>query len=58
MGTGVAEFIICNLKWVWFFMVGTMIESPLDFFTGGLTTKERTAFADEMLSDRTLGEYR
>ncbi|GMN60661.1 hypothetical protein TIFTF001_029763 [Ficus carica] len=39
--------------------VGTVIESPLDFFSGRLTKKERKAsLADELLSDRTLGEYR
>ncbi|EXB51256.1 hypothetical protein L484_019249 [Morus notabilis] len=39
--------------------VGTVIESPLDFFSGRLTKKERKAsLANELLSDRTLSEYR
>ncbi|KAF4367254.1 hypothetical protein G4B88_012673 [Cannabis sativa] len=39
--------------------VGTIIESPLDFFDGRLTKKERkTSLAAELLSDRTLGAYR
>ncbi|POO03345.1 Fcf2 pre-rRNA processing [Trema orientale] len=42
-----------------YFQVGTIIESPLDFFSGRLTNKERKAsLADELLSDRTLVEYR
>lgn len=39
--------------------VGTVIESPLEFFSARLTKKERKAtLADELLSDRALGEYR
>lgn len=39
--------------------VGTVIESPLDFFSGRLTKKERkTTLAEELLSDHTLGNYR
>lgn len=48
-----------DLKSSKYFQVGTVIESPLDFFSGRLTKKERKAsLADELLSDRTLGEYR
>ncbi|KAI7995038.1 rRNA-processing protein FCF2, partial [Camellia lanceoleosa] len=40
-------------------LVGTVIESASDLFTGRLTKKERKAtLADELLSDHTLGEYR
>ncbi|KAI8561973.1 hypothetical protein RHMOL_Rhmol04G0382300 [Rhododendron molle] len=39
--------------------VGTVIESPSDFFSGRLIKKERKAtLADELLSDQTLGQYR
>ncbi|OVA09849.1 Fcf2 pre-rRNA processing [Macleaya cordata] len=39
--------------------VGTVIESASDFFSGRLTKKERKAtLAEEILSDRTLGDYR
>ncbi|CAB4293018.1 unnamed protein product [Prunus armeniaca] len=42
-----------------YFQVGTVIESPLDFFSGRLTKKERkTTLAEELLSDHTLGNYR
>ncbi|KAM6544781.1 hypothetical protein CsatB_025517 [Cannabis sativa] len=42
-----------------YFQVGTIIESPLDFFDGRFTKKERkTSLAAELLSDRTLGAYR
>ncbi|PIA34595.1 hypothetical protein AQUCO_03700112v1 [Aquilegia coerulea] len=42
-----------------YFQVGTIIESPSEFFTGRLTKKERkTTFADELLSDPYLGQYR
>ncbi|XP_042492470.1 rRNA-processing protein fcf2-like [Macadamia integrifolia] len=42
-----------------YFQVGTVIESASDFFSGRLTKKERKAtLADELLSDRPLGEYR
>eukprot|EP00268_Persea_americana_P064802 TRINITY_DN8571_c0_g1_i3.p1 TRINITY_DN8571_c0_g1~~TRINITY_DN8571_c0_g1_i3.p1 ORF type:complete len:200 (-),score=47.20 TRINITY_DN8571_c0_g1_i3:363-962(-) len=42
-----------------YFQVGTVIESASDFFSGRLTKKERKAtLADELLSDRSLGEYR
>lgn len=46
---------------IWFFdnQVGTVMESASDFFTGRLTKKERKAtIADELLSDRTLAQYR
>lgn len=36
-----------------------MVESSLDFFSGRLTKKERKAtLADELLSDKTLTQYR
>ncbi|XP_043712264.1 rRNA-processing protein fcf2-like [Telopea speciosissima] len=42
-----------------YFQVGTVVESASDFFSGRLTKKERKAtLADELLSDRSLGEYR
>ncbi|XP_043701743.1 rRNA-processing protein fcf2-like [Telopea speciosissima] len=42
-----------------YFQVGTVTESASDFFSGRLTKKERKAtLADELLSDRSLGEYR
>ncbi|KAK9266788.1 hypothetical protein L1049_012519 [Liquidambar formosana] len=42
-----------------YFQVGTVVESVSDFFTGRLTKKERKAtLADELLSDRSLGDYR
>ncbi|XP_077217040.1 rRNA-processing protein fcf2-like isoform X2 [Tasmannia lanceolata] len=42
-----------------YFQVGTVIESPSDFFSGRLTKKERKAtLAEELLSDRSLGDYR
>nr|XP_048329314.1 rRNA-processing protein fcf2-like [Ziziphus jujuba var. spinosa]XP_048329315.1 rRNA-processing protein fcf2-like [Ziziphus jujuba var. spinosa] len=42
-----------------YFQIGTVIESPLEFYSNRLTKKERKAtLADELLSDRTLGEYR
>lgn len=42
-----------------YFQVGTVMESASDFFTGRLTKKERKAtIADELLSDRTLAQYR
>ncbi|KAL5568755.1 hypothetical protein UlMin_025330 [Ulmus minor] len=42
-----------------YFQVGTVIESPLEFYSGRLKKKERKAtFADELLSDHTLGNYR
>ncbi|XP_062174376.1 rRNA-processing protein fcf2 [Alnus glutinosa] len=42
-----------------YFQVGTVIESASEFFTGRLTKKERKAtLADELLSDRSLAQYR
>ncbi|XP_075478563.1 rRNA-processing protein fcf2 isoform X1 [Primulina tabacum] len=42
-----------------YFQASTVIESATEFYTGRLTKKERKAsLADELLSDRTLGEYR
>ncbi|XP_077246370.1 rRNA-processing protein fcf2-like [Tasmannia lanceolata] len=42
-----------------YFQVGTVIQSSTDFFSGRLTKKERKAtLAEELLSDRSLGEYR
>ncbi|XP_068328030.1 rRNA-processing protein fcf2-like [Pyrus communis] len=42
-----------------YFQVGTVIESPLDFFSSRLTKKERkVSLAEEVLSDRNLGNYR
>ncbi|XP_058075219.1 rRNA-processing protein fcf2-like [Magnolia sinica] len=42
-----------------YFQVGTVIESASDFFSGRLTKKERKpTLADELLSDRSLGDYR
>nr|KYP49569.1 rRNA-processing protein fcf2 [Cajanus cajan] len=39
--------------------VGTVVDSPLDFFSGRLTKKERkTTLADELLSDQNLASYR
>lgn len=39
--------------------VGTVVESPLDFFSGRLTKKERKAtIAEELLSDPALATYR
>ncbi|KAG2379912.1 uncharacterized protein HKW66_Vig0166910 [Vigna angularis] len=39
--------------------VGTVVDSPLDFFSGRLTKKERKAtLADELLSDQNLAAYR
>nr|KYP68881.1 rRNA-processing protein fcf2 [Cajanus cajan] len=39
--------------------VGTVVDSPLDFFSGRLTKKERKAtLADELLSDQNLASYR
>lgn len=53
----------CLVDWCFGFLtmnqVGTVVESASDFFTGRLTKKERTAIlADELLSDRSLGDYR
>ncbi|KAF8402262.1 hypothetical protein HHK36_013214 [Tetracentron sinense] len=40
-------------------IVGTVVESASDFFSGRLTKKERKAsLADELLCDNSLGEYR
>ncbi|KAK6913608.1 Fcf2 pre-rRNA processing, C-terminal [Dillenia turbinata] len=40
-------------------IVGTVIESSTDYFSGRLTKKERKAtLADELLSDYSLSEYR
>ena len=42
-----------------YFQVGTIVASPLDYFTGRLTKKERKAtLADELLSDQNLAAYR
>lgn len=42
-----------------YFQVGTVVDSPLDFFSGRLTKKERKAtLADELLSDQNLASYR
>ncbi|XP_075487491.1 rRNA-processing protein fcf2-like [Primulina tabacum] len=42
-----------------YFQASTVIESATEFYTGRLTKKERKAsLADELLSDRTLGDYR
>ncbi|ESW25548.1 hypothetical protein PHAVU_003G045400 [Phaseolus vulgaris] len=42
-----------------YFQVGTVVDSPLDFFSGRLTKKERKAtLADELLSDQNLAVYR
>lgn len=39
--------------------VGTVVESPLDFFSGRLAKRERKgSLADELLSNTTLGVYR
>ncbi|RDX87358.1 fcf2, partial [Mucuna pruriens] len=39
--------------------VGTVVDSPFDFFSGRLTKKERKAtLADELLSDQNLAAYR
>lgn len=39
--------------------VGTVVESPLDFFSGRLTKKESKAtLADELLSNHNLQAYR
>ncbi|RZB68690.1 hypothetical protein D0Y65_038455 [Glycine soja] len=39
--------------------VGTVVDSPLDFFSGRLTKKKRKArLADEVLSDQNLAAYR
>ncbi|KAK7855410.1 rrna-processing protein fcf2 [Quercus suber] len=40
-------------------MIGTVVESASDFFTGRLKNKERKGtIAAELLSDRTLADYR
>ncbi|GAB4860826.1 hypothetical protein Ancab_035988 [Ancistrocladus abbreviatus] len=42
-----------------YFQVGTVVESPLDFFTGRLSKKERKpTLADELLSDVSFTQYR
>ncbi|KAH7513586.1 hypothetical protein JRO89_XSUnG0176400 [Xanthoceras sorbifolium] len=42
-----------------YFQVGTVVESASDFFSSRLAKKERKAtLADELLSDRNLGQYR
>ncbi|XP_057961123.1 rRNA-processing protein fcf2-like [Malania oleifera] len=42
-----------------YFQVGTVIQSASDFFSGRLTKKEKKpTLADELLSDRSLGDYR
>lgn len=42
-----------------YFQVGTVVESPYEFFSGRLTKKERKAsLADELLSDPSLAAYR
>ncbi|KAL6510427.1 hypothetical protein OROHE_021044 [Orobanche hederae] len=42
-----------------YFQVGTVIESPFEYFNGRLTKKERKAtLADELLSDGTFRDYR
>lgn len=42
-----------------YFQVGTVVESPLDFFSSRLAKRERKAsLADELLSNTTLGVYR
>ncbi|XP_014622228.1 rRNA-processing protein fcf2-like [Glycine soja] len=42
-----------------YFQVGTVVDSPLDFFSGRLTKKKRKArLADEVLSDQNLAAYR
>ena len=39
--------------------VGTVVDSPSDFFAGRLIKKERKAtLADELLSDQNLSAYR
>nr|AFK35831.1 unknown [Lotus japonicus] len=42
-----------------YFQMGTVVDSPLDFFSGRLTKKERRAsLADELLADQNLVAYR
>ncbi|CAL1385742.1 unnamed protein product [Linum trigynum] len=42
-----------------YFQVGTVIESPMEFFSGRLTKKERKAtITDELLSDQNFKAYR
>ncbi|CAL1352373.1 unnamed protein product [Linum trigynum] len=42
-----------------YFQVGTVVESPMEFFSGRLTKKERKAtIADELLSDQAFKAYR
>ncbi|KAF8729568.1 hypothetical protein HU200_017510 [Digitaria exilis] len=42
-----------------YFQIGTIVESPSEFYSGRLTKKERkTTLADELLSDESLKRYR
>ncbi|KAE9605354.1 hypothetical protein Lal_00025038 [Lupinus albus] len=42
-----------------YFQMGTVVDSPLDYFSGRLTKKERKAtLAEELLSDQNLAAYR
>ncbi|KAJ1398330.1 Reticulon [Sesbania bispinosa] len=42
-----------------YFQMGTVLDSPLDYYSGRLTKKERkTTLADELLSDQNLAVYR
>ncbi|MCL7038880.1 hypothetical protein MKW94_012925 [Papaver nudicaule] len=42
-----------------YFQMGTMVESPTDFYSGRLTNKERKqSIAEELLHDAALGKYR
>jgi len=39
--------------------VGTMVGSPLDYYSGRLTNRERKeSIADELLSDQNFSAYR
>ncbi|KAF1863387.1 hypothetical protein Lal_00031274 [Lupinus albus] len=41
------------------FVMGTVVDSPLDYYSGRLTKKERKAtLAEELLSDQNLAAYR
>ncbi|KAK7274282.1 hypothetical protein RIF29_15365 [Crotalaria pallida] len=42
-----------------YFQMGTVVDSPLDYFSGRLTKKERKAtLAEELLADQNLAAYR
>ncbi|XP_019456473.1 PREDICTED: rRNA-processing protein fcf2-like [Lupinus angustifolius] len=42
-----------------YFQMGTVVDSPLDYYSGRLTKKERKAtLAEELLSDQNLAAYR